>query len=68
MGAHSGEDFGGEECRMISSALIDIKKCFRESDPEFHSLETIEQSVESLLEKLSSFKKISISQDDLVTK
>ncbi|XP_075240538.1 uncharacterized protein LOC142335987 isoform X2 [Convolutriloba macropyga] len=47
---------GSEEYRMISSAVLDMKKNFEESDPEFQSLETIEQSLESLLGKLSGIK------------
>ena len=56
---------GSEEFRMISSAVLDIKKSFDESDPEFQSLETIEQSLESLIGKLNSLKTEALSVDSV---
>ncbi|XP_063712477.1 uncharacterized protein LOC134840525 isoform X3 [Symsagittifera roscoffensis] len=49
---------GSEEYRMISSAVLDMKKNFGQDDPEFQSLEAIEQSLESLVDKLNSLKNI----------
>ena len=43
---------------MISSAVLDMKKNFGQDDPEFQSLEAIEQSLESLVDKLNSLKNI----------
>lgn len=48
--------FQREELQVVAEALGSLRRCFPANDPQQHTLDTVEQSLAALLERINALE------------